>query len=124
MSENTQNTYNMPKVIEDLIKNDFDVTLNKAGFLVKGFYGNNPKNSGFIHNDDYIGSLLIRLENGQIYGYDFKGKKHLLNDFVDVIKLNHHVWKNFIKDDQYKKVDEKWFNFLYSNGLLEINPKK
>lgn len=124
MLENTQNTNSLPKVIQELINNDFDVIINKSGYLVKGFYGNNPRNSTFINSDDYVGSLLIRVENSGTYGYDFKGKKHLLNNFEDVIKLNHHIWKNFIKDEQYKKVDEHWFKFLYSYGLLEINPKK
>lgn len=124
MLENTQNTTGLPKVIQELINNDFDVTLNKSGYLVKGFYGNNPKHSTFVNSDNYVGSLLIRVENSLAYGYDFKGKKHLLNNFEDVIKLNHHIWKNFIKDEQYKKVDDSWFKFLYSHGLLEINPKK
>ncbi len=116
----------LPAVIEEAIALNFDVIVNRHGYLIGGFYGSNPKASGLIDNDNYIGYALLldSTKEDVMIGFDQKGKKHAVANFDDLIKLNHHVWKNFIKDAQYKTVNAAWFKHLYDKGMLEINPKK
>lgn len=114
----------IPQVVREAVDAGFDVVLNKSGYFIGGFYGNNPKTSLMVQTDDYVGYVLVTQNNGLVEGYDYKGKRHALTDFDALVNLNHHIWKNFVKDDKYKKVDKKWFPFLYEKGLLEINPKK
>jgi len=116
----------LPTVLEEAIAYDFNITINKSGYLIGGFYGLNPKSTGLLMDDSYLGHVLLietDNENGLI-GFDHKGKKHLITNFEDLVRLNHHVWKNFIKDPQYRTVNSQWFKHLYDRGLLEINPKK
>lgn len=128
LKQNTQAMRVLPVVIEEVIGLGFDVIVNKNGYLLSGFYGCDPRASGLISNDNdkYVGYvLLVDSTQGDIMiGFDHKGKKHSIANMDDLIKLNHHIWKAFIKDSNYKQVNTRWFKFLYEKGMLEINPKK
>lgn len=112
----------LPKLIEELLEKNIPVTLHKYGYKIGGFYANLSEES------DVEGNLLLQdsEEKDVFIAIDNKGKKHLVSSFKDILELNSYIWKLSIKQDKfkYKKVDPKWFTYLYESGLLEVVPGK
>lgn len=113
----TQPARKIPKVIEEALKNNIPVTLSKEGYYVGGFYGLNAdtSNEGFAFANETS-------EPDTLVFYDSKNHRHLVKNFDDLIKFNHHVWHLFHKSDEYKKPHILWFGFLLQNDLLNITP--
>lgn len=108
----------LPKVIEEVLKNNIEVRLTSNGYYVDGFYGLGADKGqlGFAFAQETS-------EPDTLVFYDNKNAKHVIRNFEDLVKFNNHVWGAFFKlSEDYKKPDLKWFSFLLQYGVLSITP--
>ncbi len=102
----------LPNLIEELLKNGIEVSLDEHGYRIGGFYG---LNSVLMQDTDVEDVFVCN---------DQKGKKVIISSFKDLAILHKNVWSFFMKQPEYKKVNTIWFPHLLELDLLDIVPSK
>lgn len=112
----------IPTLIEDLLAKNIPVILDKEGYLVGGFYGAEVEG----RKDIGVGFVMLKDadQEGTFIAFDYKGKKHPIHTFHDLVVLNNNVWRGFYKQAEYRRAHPLWFDFMYEYGVLEIVPGK
>lgn len=111
-------TRRLPSLVEECLDKGFTVSLSKEGYYVSGFYGLNEHNQ-------YKGFTFLQETDSPsvMVGYDHKNNKHVINSFEDLVKFNRLIWSVFYKqNDEYKKPDPTWFEYLLAFGAVEVTP--